>query len=83
MVPSSVPGGPEEPAPPLLSLLQPFSDSLASPKSSSFTRPRSSTITLAGFTSRCTTPAPCAAVSASATWTASSKASRSDGGPAE
>ena len=39
----------------------------AMPKSSTFTAPSSRTITLSGFTSRCTSPARCAAPSALAT----------------
>ena len=40
----------------------------AMPKSVSFTVPSGVTRTLAGLTSRCTTPASCAAPSASAAW---------------
>ena len=55
--------------------------SLASPKSRTLATPSGRIITFSGFTSRCTTPAACAAVRAVASWTAISTASRSTGRP--
>ncbi|RAO51131.1 hypothetical protein PSN01_04328 [Micromonospora saelicesensis] len=56
--PSTVPGPVITPSPP---------SKVASPKSVSTTRPSSATSTLCGFTSRCSTPAVCAARNAAST----------------
>ncbi len=55
--------------------------SLANPKSRIFANPCLETITLAGFKSRCTIPAACAAASPSATCVASSSSLRVGTGP--
>ena len=51
---------------------------LASPKSATLTRPSSAMRTFSGFTSRCTSPARCAAASAETTGSSSASAREGD-----